>query len=45
LDAFASIEPVLYQPAAPLLGGIGLALFVIGSLLRVRAANRRAARI
>ena len=45
LDAFATIEPVLYLPAAPLLGGIGLALFVLGSLLRVRAANRRAARI
>ena len=45
LDAFATVEPVLYLPAAPLLGGIGLAFFVLGSLLRVRAANRRAARI
>jgi hypothetical protein len=45
LDAFAAIEPVLYLPAAPLLGGIGLALFVVRSLLRVRAANRAAARI
>ncbi len=45
LDAFAAVEPVLYLPAAPLLGGVGLAFFVLGSLLKVRAANRRAARI
>jgi hypothetical protein len=45
LEAFATIEPVLYLAAAPLLGAIGLAVFALGALLRVRAAKRRAARI
>jgi hypothetical protein len=45
LEAYAVVEPVLFLPAAPLLGGIGAALFALGSVLRVRAANKRAARI
>jgi hypothetical protein len=40
LEAFSAVAPVLYLPAAPLLGGIGAGLFVLGVLLRARAARR-----
>lgn len=45
LQAFSTVSPVLKLPAAPLFGGTGLVLFVLGSLLQIRAANRRAARL
>lgn len=40
-----AVASVLQWPAAPTLGGIGLGFLVLGMLLKIRAAARRARRI
>jgi hypothetical protein len=40
-----SISAALQWPAAPTLGALGMAFLVLGMLLRIRAASKRAKRI
>ncbi len=40
-----ALEPALHWPAAPTLGGLGVALIMLGMFLKVRRAERRSRRI
>ncbi len=40
-----TISPILQWPAAPTLGAIGILFVVLGMLLKIRAASKRAKRI